>query len=224
MASRATSGVEHDLAGLRIARRVHRLRHAGIEPAWRGDPEKCSGDEDRRRNQRESAPHSLARYSSWQPPQFFNTGGKLVLKLASSVIAASAAFESVPSLAKRASKSALFSQIAGSARRLALVAAGREQRRPFFARLDIAVERRLNGLKVERRRALQHRNDCLGPLPVRLHEILARLDRVVGRGRRAEGRRDRDEGQNCSSHANAPDSKRRARAYARRASPPMRTF
>src|SRR5712671_4263518 len=57
----------------------------------------------------------LARYGSWQPPQFFCTSGNVALKLASSFTLAAASLASAPNLANLASTSAFFSQIAGSA-------------------------------------------------------------------------------------------------------------
>src|SRR5262249_36942142 len=58
----------------------------------------------------------FCRYFSWQPPQLsLSKGPQVDLKVSRSFTALSAAFESLPNLASRASKSALFSQIAGSA-------------------------------------------------------------------------------------------------------------
>src|SRR5262245_25420644 len=56
-----------------------------------------------------------ARYILWQVPQLPVTFGHSALKLGSSLIAAAADAASAPSLAKMASKSAFFSQMAGRA-------------------------------------------------------------------------------------------------------------
>src|ERR1043166_6561010 len=58
----------------------------------------------------------FCRYFSWQPPQLsLSKGPQVDLKVSTSFTAPCAALESLPNFSNRALKSALFSQIAGSA-------------------------------------------------------------------------------------------------------------
>src|SRR5208337_3789448 len=134
----AAGDIEDVLPRLGVAGLRHRRRDVGGNSA-RGGREPPRGSRGRDEHDREAKcvrdpgahdpipmqPQRLptgryccfALYFSWQLPQFLNTAGMFALKLASSLIEASADSASWPNFLKRASKSALLSssQIAGSA-------------------------------------------------------------------------------------------------------------
>src|SRR6266566_4348031 len=139
------------------------------------------------------------RYFSWQPPQLsLRRGPQVALKVSTSFTALCAALESLPNLASRASKSALFSQIVGNAAGLRTV---REQRRRLRGRVGKGREDRMRLGEIERRFALGHGGAGFGLISVFLHERLAGGDRIGLRGNGSHGERHRGSGEQDAAHS-----------------------